>query len=423
MRRAFAIVRYGGSEFMVKGELKKGRLALSYKEATQGGEKTPRNAKLVFSAEVKDGFLLELEFPFKGRKRIALVLKSQLEPLLPVPVDTLISDFKETGNGKVLTLSVPKSTVEDVKRIFNPVLFTSNALSVLYAVCFFRVSDANDWAFVYTEGSVVTLVEFRGGRFFSLKQWYFSKENFVERLAQEIRKKNLQCLCLLGEKFPEEMEREIEAISNIKVMIPEAKDYFEANNYPPWIWAAAGAVLIAISGSKNEINLLRNERSLARYRAPLTFGLLFVFGCSFLCFVLLITELNLRERAYRELAKEEMKVYRSIFPGSPPTTEIEKILREKLRESQSEGKTKIESHSPLTLLGEISKKLDSSIDVKLSDFSMDERGFSISGFTTSFSSAEKIRETLQKIESVSGVTIEMIEPSGNQVKFKIRGVF
>jgi hypothetical protein len=51
---------------------------------------------------------------------------------------------------------------------------------------------------------------------------------------------------------------------------------------------------------------------------------------------------------------------------------------------------------------------------------MEENKLSISGTTVSLSNVERIREGLMKIRNVKEVIIESVEPSVNQVKFKIR---
>lgn len=422
MKKGISLLKYDNNLFLIKGELKKRRLRIEYKKFEKEDENLLKNKKPFVSFETKDGLVVGLRFPFKGRKKIAPVLKNELESLIPFPVEEIILDFKEIPNGNTITLSTQKSIVEPLKNAFHPQYVTNNTVSALFAFTYFNIAKEKDFALLHIEGSIFTIFIFKNRLLDSIHQSYFQKGDFIEKIKEYIINSNIEALYFIGETTDtQEIERFLKS-HNIRLIKLDGKDYFDADGYPEWVWAGAGISLLSILRPKNEINLLREERGENVFDK---YGLLIITFLSisaFFTFMLLYIDLNLKKKAYSELAGEEIKVYRRVFPGSPPVFQIEKILKEKIKETASEGTTGFYS-SPITILGSISKNLDPSLDVKLNDLNIDEKGFSISGATTSFSSVEKIKEGISNISNVKETVIEVIEPSGSQVKFKIRGVF
>jgi hypothetical protein len=78
--------------------------------------------------------------------------------------------------------------------------------------------------------------------------------------------------------------------------------------------------------------------------------------------------------------------------------------------------------NPLAVLNEISKKIPADIDVKVSEFTTEEKEFTLSGTTVSFAVMEKIKASLEQIKGISQIEAQNLELTGNkQVKFKLRG--
>jgi len=418
MREGWAILKYDDNFYSIKCELRKRQKAKLKIEKLGPDFSAQKDRKYTLSLPSSSGFLVALNFPFKERKKIELVLKSELEPLLPFPSEDIVTDFINIEGGNILSLSVQKSLIDELRSKFKPAVLTLNSLSSLYALQFFGIIKEDSYSLLHMEEDSFVLFRFHKKRLESVRQSFFDLETIYERIRESFAQGRSGSLYLIGNERRMDLKKAIESNFEIEVRLMKPENYIDSNIYPDWVWAACGASLLSLSPEKH-INLLREEGKGFLNMESLSIAVSIVLTLSFLAFIASYINLNLKERAYRDLAKEELKIYRSLFSGSPPVGQIEKILQEKLKGRSGEGQ-KTTSISPLFMLSEISKNIDESVDVKLSSFNMEENKLSISGTTVSLSNVERIREGLMKIRNVKEVIIESVEPSVNQVKFKIR---
>jgi type II secretory pathway component PulL len=152
-------------------------------------------------------------------------------------------------------------------------------------------------------------------------------------------------------------------------------------------------------------------------------------GClAGLCVVaFLLSFLNVYEKnkvlAY--LNGEQSKIFRTAFPKSPPMKDVNKFFEDRIksmdREVAAGGVTNV-GMAPLQVLAEISLKVDSQLDVKINEFTSDEREFAISGSTVSFAAVEKLKSCIEQIKDIKDVEIQNIDiEAAKQVRFRIRG--
>jgi hypothetical protein len=70
----------------------------------------------------------------------------------------------------------------------------------------------------------------------------------------------------------------------------------------------------------------------------------------------------------------------------------------------------------------VSSRIPPELDIKLNEFSFDDKEFAISGTTISFAAVEKVKAGIEQIKGVSQVEAQNLELGPNkQVKFKLRG--
>ena len=62
------------------------------------------------------------------------------------------------------------------------------------------------------------------------------------------------------------------------------------------------------------------------------------------------------------------------------------------------------------------------MDVKVNEFSVDEKEFALAGTTISFASVEKIKTNIEEIQGLSDTEIQSVElEAAKRIKFRIRG--
>jgi len=216
----------------------------------------------------------------------------------------------------------------------------------------------------------------------------------------------------------------IEKNFNIEVNTPSLKTYIKESNCPEWLWAGIGAALLSIN-PKDGINLLSNKQKQA---SPVNMVFLIAGGglAALGIIVVLMCYLNyfLKGRAYSYLVSEQSKIYRSVFPKAPPVKDVGRVFEDKIKllDKDFHGAGINVSMPPLQVLAEVSSRIDNQIDIKLNEFTCDEKEFNISGTTVSFASVEKIKASLGQIREIKNIDIQSVDiAAGKQIRFKIRG--
>jgi len=383
------------------------------------------------SLETSSSYFVHLKFPFTGKRRIGLVLNSELSNVLPVEVSDMAVDFKEIGKGNVLAVALPKEDAIGLKIVKNIKGITVNAIATLNALKWFNSIPQNDFVFIHLDGNNTLIIAQRKGNLHYLRQFYYSKENTANLYAaiSEIKREEE---FIIGPYYMvssaedgdiKTLKDDIEKKCNIKIKTPSLQQYIKIDNYPGWLWAAIGASLMAIDSE--EINLLQQrEKGLGLSHEVLFKWLATLAAISTMVFMLFFLNLYFKERAYRFFTTEQQNIYKTVFPKSPPVKDIISVFRDKIKILDREllGTGKGNTAPALRMLAEISAKIDKQIDVKLNEFVCDENELSISGTTVSFMAVEKIKAALEEIKDIKNLEIQNIDMTQNrQIKFKIKG--
>lgn len=381
------------------------------------------------SLDDSSGYMLNLRFPFSGKRKVSLVIKNEMEGILPFPADDMSVDFKETGTGNVLAIAVPRSVTEGLKKNRNLKNITLNSLAVLYALRWFNRIPARDCLIIHIDGNTAVIMAVKARRLHNIRQFFYSpgSDSLKNTIGEILKDKDVlpETFYMISSSGDADREKDdLEGKFNIRIEMPSLKKYVKADNCPEWAWPGIGAALIA-ANPRDEINLLREGLSVPLL--PFRTGLAATGALAFIGLLIAgMFHLNiyLKGQAYRHLAAGPDIIYKTVFPKSPAVKDPAKMFEEKLRmlEKDSAGIRANTAASPLRILSQISSRIDSSTDVKLHEFVCDEKEFSISGTTVSFASAEGIKAAVEKAEGVRDVVIQNLDmTAGRQVKFKIQG--
>jgi hypothetical protein len=378
-------------------------------------------------------YFVHLKFPFTGKRKIELVLNSELSGILPVDISDVVVDFKEIGKGSVLAVALPKDDIAELTIDKGVRGVTVNAIATLQALKWLNAIPQNDFVFIHIDGNNASLVAQRKGNLQYLRQFYCSviEPGSIHSAIKEIK---------VNEEFSQipfymissgvdgdiaALKTEIERQHNIKIMIPSIRRYIAADNCPEWLWAAIGSSLMMRDG--NEINLLPQKEKGLKFSNEIVLKVLGVAAIvSVLVFAMLLLNFYSKEKTFRFLMTEQQQIYRAIFPKSPPIKDIVKGFQDKIRllDRELAGTGVVDALPALKILAEISNKIDKQIDVRLNEFVCDEKEFSISGTTVSYMAVEKIKASIEEIKELNNIEIQNIDIApGKQVKFKIRGRF
>ena len=389
-----------------------------------------RNMPLGISLHTSTGYLVHVRLPFTGRRKIRLVINNELADVLPFEVQDAVTDFQELGKGSVLAASMSNEALEVFKDVKGLRHLTVNSLAALYALRWFKAVPQTDYIFISIDENVASIIAFKSDTLQTVRHFFYSpgsdtlNEAMKELSNNEDLSNTLFYMVSNNEDGLAEKEQ-IEKDFNIRINMPSPERYIKSDEYPTWFWAAVGSALLSLN-PRDEINLLSHKRS----EITLPMKLLFQYtGClAGLCVVaFLLSFLNVYEKnkvlAY--LNGEQSKIFRTAFPKSPPMKDVNKFFEDRIksmdREVAAGGITNV-AMAPLQVLAEISLKVDSQLDVKINEFTSDEREFAISGSTVSFAAVEKLKSCIEQIKDIKDVEIQNIDiAAAKQVRFRIRG--
>jgi hypothetical protein len=372
-------------------------------------------------------FLFDLSFPFSGKSKIRLVLQNELEQVIPVSGEDMQIDFTENGNGKILAAGVQRATIRDLDLGKQTKVLTVQALGALHALRWLGNVDIADFVLIHTSGSAVVLMAFKEGHLYHLRQFFHSaaSDSLDDALSSIIKDSTYSpksFVTIGGAEFMENEASRLREKFHIQIYSPSLSEIIPHGEIPDWGWAAIGTGLLS-KRPKGSINLLERTRSFLPFssKIPLyasaslaVIGIILA-GLSYLNYAL-------KMRTFQYLLTEPPKVYRASFPKSPPVKDPIAAFRDRIKGLDKQPGPQGTGMNPLAILNEISIRVPADLDVKVDEFVVDEKDFTISGTTVSFAAAEKIKTAIEQIRGVSQVEPQNLELTGaKQVKFKLRG--
>lgn len=372
------------------------------------------------------GYLFRLSFPFSGKRRIGMVIRAEIDDLLPYASDDMVIGFKETDNGSVLAAAIPRTTVIDTNGDGKPRYIGLQSLSALYALKWAGCLSQTDAVLVHSSGSAVVILGLRNEKAVFLRQFIHTEEDdsFDQALREILQEPDYHpevCVLVRDNEDRVDWKDRIERTHGIKVDIPALDKSVSTSILPTWLWSGLGAALIALS-PKGQINLTVERQAALPGMEKIAF---YTLGClaalSILVWALSSLSYSLKKGAYEYLDSQPALIYKSIFPKSAQIKDVSKTLEKKIEalERQTPGTNGL---SALNLLNELSRTIDSQIDVKVNDFTLDEKEFVFSGTTVSFAALEKIKSAVENLKGLAGVDLQNVELAPNkQVRFKVRG--
>lgn len=373
------------------------------------------------------GYLFNLTFPFSGRRKIGMVIKAEMDELLPFPTEDMVIDFKETRQGTVLAAAIHKMVAVEANGNKRVRYVGIQSLSALYALRWAGHIPAKDFVFVHCSKDAVVILGMKDGHSSYLRQFVFSQNDasFDEALGEILNEPGYRpamCILVSDSEDRANWKELIEKKHNIHVHMPSLHDSIGTSSLPKWLWSGFGAALIALS-PKGDVNLAAEKPAALPGMNRMAFYLAgCLAGLSVVAWGLLYLNFSLKQDAYDYLDSQPTRIYKSLFPKSPQARDIQRAFQEKIKNLERQSPAGVNGTSAMELLNELSSKIDPQIDVKVTDFIIDDKEFAFSGTTVSFAALEKIKNAVEKLKGVANVDLQNVDLAPNrQVRFKIRG--
>jgi hypothetical protein len=372
-------------------------------------------------------FLFELTFPFSDKSKIRLVIGNELEERIPVSVDDMEISFVLSGKGRVLASALTKTLASELREDRHLQSTTIQGLAALYALRWFRLIPREDFVFVHMNGNAVLVMAYKEDNLYSLRQFFRSPDsNSLMEVFESIvsdEEFHPASFIMIGDNEDLDHERErLERRFGIAIQTPSLQQTLENEDIPEWSWPGIGAALMSL-GTGGQLNLTgkRNGHPLLSsgtgVYASAALACIGVLACGLSYF-----DYAMKKNTYTYLASEPARIYKTVFPKSPPIRDPVFAMDQKIKALEKQPGSVDSIANPLAMLNEISRRIPADIDVKVNEFSMDEKEFTLSGTTVSFAVLEKIQAGLEQMKDTPQIEAQNLELTGNrQVKFRLRG--
>lgn len=375
-----------------------------------------KNTPYIISLPSSEGFVLKLDFPFAGKKKIASVIKGELEGMLPLSLDSTQFDFMElNAQGNVLSIVCAKSTISQYSPDKYLKNITLNAFAALYCLQRFKAFKKKNYVFAFLEKNFLSLLAFASETLVAVRQLFTNNDKTIieQALTDIFTMPNFHPEVCYIASDPHDL------VDDLAANIEKVYLHSYIANADNSLLIAVGSALMLANNAKvpNLINPSKDSQS------NLPDMLLYGFAGLTLLAVLALLYLQFEFYSYNQTSKylssEQQRVYKLAFAKSPAVKDVASALQSKI--NALEGTSTAEFTSSVTALAEISRLIGEQIDVRITDFYYNYGEVTFSGNTISYSAVENIKASLQKSTVFKSVEITDLDlVSANQVKFKIK---
>jgi type II secretion system protein L len=399
-----------------------------------------------------------LSVPFKEDNKIKQILPFELEPLLPVDVDSLKIDFhrnQSVDQTDILAVAIDQSALQQYMDALNaanirPQLITPGGFPLTRYLAETDEFSTQQLLVLDMEEDKTTLFATNSSRIELVRRLPLGvrSEQQAEALALKIR----QTLTAMGDHQNEYIVPSKVFITGTGLITPGAlerislalelpTDRLDMDEWAPrleighgadWIPEKMnGALALALLEADGRpcANFHRTSSPLRNYwnayrsniMAPaMLLAAAIVIGLS----SIIIDNVMLNKRI-KKLDQQIEQVYLSTFPDSRITAPPLDLMKSKIKELKKGDRASGQNPTPvrtIEVLLQISKLIPKNIDVMLTQMTVGGDAVTISGETGDFNSVDDIKNNVEKGELVKQVTIASanMDKAGKKVRFKLK---
>jgi len=446
-----------------EGEQSRAKKVQELREIFPKGEKGGRG--LIVPIPSQRTIVHRVSLPFEDRKKNQQVVKYEVEPLLPFPIDQVIVDFytpQRSQNGKrALVFAVRKEEVSEQLSLMreaglDPESLVSEAMALFWLAKQLGLKGSAN-VLLDLGHEKTTMIVLRGealslARSIPTAGWALSRSPeqtsaaALSRLADEVlrtliiyesdQQSPVENIFLTGglaslgglERILCELLKRPVAVLDMERNRPSLlrdvpKDYHNT------CAVALGAAFWESARETERINFRQEEfasqKKAQKIKTRMTLFLSYVIILALLGVATLATNLYLKEKRYKDLKAEIRKEFLQAQPG------VKKIVSEvqQMKNLVGEEKARVDAlgglasaRSPLEILRELSLMIDPAWKVRITELVMDPEVVEVSGEADSFDTVNRLKSKLDGSQLYREVQLKTARASSleNVIEFKFQ---
>jgi general secretion pathway protein L len=400
-----------------------------------------------------------LQVPFKEDNKIRQVLPFELEPTLPVSVESLKIDFQKNVTGgdqtEVLAVAIDKSVLQEYMDVFaaaniRPQLIVPAGFSFIGHITDIEETPAAKTLFLDVDTAQTTLFALRSGAIETVRNMLpgvgdaAAAEGLALRVRQtiaawsDLTRDSQEHLAVYasGPAFQDAghvdllsraLEMDVQAI-DLMQWLPRIEISAEVE-WRPELMNEALALAVLEAEQKPCPNFHRTSSPLRNYWSAyrpyvmvpaILLAVIFFMASS----GVLIENYTLGKRV-DALTAELNQMFLSAFPGTRMSAPALDMMKSKLKELKKGGtgseKSVVQTRS-IDVLLQLSKLIPDNVEVTLNRMTVGADEVTVTGETAAFTVVDAIKSHLEKSELFKKITIASanMDKSGKRVLFKLK---
>lgn len=415
-----------------------------------------REKRIIWAFPSHQTMVHTISLPFQERKKNEQVVKFEVEPLLPFPIDEVVADFFPQRNyreqRKALVFAVRKADLQEESSLWresglDPESLVPEAVALFWLIKYLRNTEEAG-ALLDLGAEKATIIFWQNGglalaRSFLLKQ----DDNFGERLAKEVRRtlityesqlegETIKEFLITGgranspgiiDKLAADLLRSVNQLNLVQGFPSLESEVPE--KYHHTLSVALGCALWQAAAEEEHLNLRREEFASLKKKEKVKWrvSLLITYGIVLMLLGLLVLGIDfyLKDRKYRELKANIRQEFWQANPG------VKKVVNEvqQMRNIVQEERTRVRAlagmakgTTPIEVIYELSRALEPTWKIRVTELTIDLETAEISGEADSFATVNQLKSRLDNSPLFQEGQLKTARASAleNIVEFKIQ---
>ena len=392
-------------------------------------------------------FIREISVPFYSPKKLRQILKYQVEPCIPYPIEDMVVDYLPSRRGApVLAAAAPKKILSEHIKTFSMAHLDPKVVSVDSIALFFLYLHTHKWE----PGSPVAIIHFArdstsilimDGPSLEFIRVLPGKTKGIKDIVEtfglyRFKMKDVPVTEILltgrlcgGENAVERLQSAV----NIKTSIWRPFDAIDHNQgdisprQQAELSVPLGLAICPVVSPTKPFDLRREEfrsdKTLIDPKRASTVGIYIFLILGFLGFNLYY-KVNVQERVYNQLRRQTKQVFLHAFPQTKTIVKGRELTQMKQKIDEEMGKYQwleesTEKASTLDILMILSRSIPNSLDVKVDNILIEGNEIRLDGNASSFETVDNLEKALKgegRFKTVKLVSAK-IDQKGKGVKF------
>lgn len=387
---------------------------------------------LVTCVPGSSAFVRQLTLPFAKARKLDKVVRYQMEPHVPLPIEEMVVDFLPSATGdQIVAVALPKKGLSEhladlARAELNPEVVTVGdvGLFVLYSHLY-REQERGPTVLLRFGTSEVGIQVVKEGRVAFIRVLP-GQVNACEEILKTLQLYRLKAPdAVIEEVLAAGIPAEEDAVDRIGSLLEVKASYwrpFDAlkqkgeaveNDIQPKLSVPLGLALSLSGGVPKALNLRREE---FRVTSSLDLKRIFTVMASGLLFLLILFTFNVYQKLYIQqsrydhLKREIQTVFHETFPKTTRLVKGQELAQMRQKIDSEAGRFRLlgdasKGGTVLSVLASLTEAASSFPDVRIDNFSVEDREVRIDGTASSFETIDKLKERLSNMKDFGAVRL------------------